>query len=147
MAPHNPPTRDEFYRGKQVVREEWFVHDGDLLSWARLRVFSDGTADAWEHGQLWGFVNEACARFSIREGRYVHPSRVAPTGEALRSEPPREQADANDQPFHWGGDWSTGLAEPGASPDPAGYLLFPVDGSAAEQRQAEPDAAPDRGRM
>jgi hypothetical protein len=134
MVPQYSPTREEFYRGKQVVREEWFVHDDDLVSWARLRVFSDGTADAWEHGQLWGFVSEACARFSIREGRYVHPSRVASTGETLHSGPPREQADASGQPFHWGGDWFTGLAEPGAAPDPAGYLLFPVDGSAEEQQ-------------
>jgi hypothetical protein len=146
MALQDSPTRKEFYRGKQVVREEWFVHDGDLVSWARLRVFSDGMADVWEHGQLWGFVNEACARFSIREGHYVHPSRVASTGETLRSEPPREQADANDQPFHWGGDWSTGLAEPGATPDPAGYLLCPVDSSAEERRQAEQGAAADGGR-
>jgi hypothetical protein len=129
MAAQNPPTREAFYRGKQVVREEWFVHDGDLISWARLRVFSDGMADVWDHGELWGFVNEACARFSIREGHYVHPSRVASTGETPLSEAPKEQADMNDQPFHWGGDWSTGLAEPGAAPDPAGYLLFPIDSS------------------
>lgn len=128
MAPQEPPTREEFYRGKQIVREEWFVND-DLVSWARLRVFSDGMADAWSYGQLWGFVNEACARFSIREGRFVHPSRVASTGETPLSEAPKEQADVTDQPFHWGGDWCTGLAEPGAEPDPAGYLLFPIESS------------------
>jgi hypothetical protein len=129
MASQDSPTREEFYRGKQVVCEEWFVHDCDLVLWARLRVFSDGMADVWDHGELWGFVNEACARFSIREGHYVHPSRVAQTGETPHSEPPKEPAYAKDQPFHWGGDWYTGLAEPGATPDPAGYMLFPVDSS------------------
>src|SRR5271166_4553243 len=107
-------TQEDFYRGKTVIREEWFVNDGDLLAWARLRVFDDGAADAWEFGQLWGFVNEASARFMIREGHYVHPSRLRATGETPLSEAPREQANANDQPFHWGGDWGTGLAEPGA---------------------------------
>jgi hypothetical protein len=125
MDPKDSPTREEFYRGKHVVREEWFIHEGDLLSWERLRVFNDGTADVWAYGELWGFLNEACARFSIREGHFVHPSRVGSTGKTPGSEPPREQADANDQPFHWGGDWATGLAEPGTAPDPAGYLLHP----------------------
>ncbi len=126
MNPQDAPTREEFYRDKHVVREEWFVNDGDLASWARLRVFSDGMADVWDYGELWGFVNEACARFSIREGHYVHPSRAG----SPRADAPKHQADAIDQPFRWGGDWCTGLAEPGATPDPAGYMLYPVDGIA-----------------
>jgi len=128
MDPKDSPTREEFYRGKQMVREEWFVNR-DLVSWARLRVFSDGMADVWDYGQVWGFVNEACARFCIREGHYVHPSRVSSTGETPLSEAPKDQADVKDQPFHWGGDWCTGLAEPATAPDPAGYLLDPVDSS------------------
>jgi hypothetical protein len=122
-------SQEDFYRGKKVTPEEWFVNDGDLLAWARLRVFDDGTADVWDFGELWGFVNEASARFMIREGHYVHPSRVTSKGQTVLSDAPREQADANDQPFHWGGDWCTGLAEPGAAPDPAGYMLLPIDGS------------------
>ena len=136
MDSHDAPTREEFYRGKQLLREEWFIHDSDLLSWARLRVFSDGMADVWDHGELWGFVNEACARFMIREGHYVHPSRVASAGEIPRCEAPRDQAEADNQPFHWGGDWCTGLAGPGAAPDPAGYMLFPV-GSSRSRRAGE----------
>ena len=127
MSPQAQPTREEFYRGKEVVREEWFVHDGDVGTWARLRVFSDGMADVLAHRELWGFVNEACARFCIREGGYVHPSRAA--GGPLSCDASRQQAEAGDQPFRWGGDWSTGLAEPGAAPDPAGYMLSPIDSS------------------
>ncbi|MDY3556763.1 hypothetical protein R5W24_005933 [Gemmata sp. JC717] len=127
MDPQAALTREEFYRGKEVIREEWFVHDRDLGTWTRLRVFSDGMADVWDHGELWGFVNEACARFCIREGRYVHPTRAA--GGPLISEASRQQAEAGEQPFRWGGDWSTGLTEPDAAPDPAGYLLFPIDSS------------------
>jgi hypothetical protein len=48
MGPQDAVTREELYRGKQVVREEWFVNDLDLVSWARPRVYSDGTADVWD---------------------------------------------------------------------------------------------------
>src|SRR5262245_46699496 len=94
---------------------------------------SEFSATGWQTSGILAncgdLLTKACARFSIREGHYVHPSRVASMGETPLSEPPKEQADVNDQPFHWGGDWYTGLAEPGAEPDPAGYLLFPVQNS------------------
>src|SRR5262245_5476498 len=93
-------TREDFYRGKRVTREEWFVNDLDLVSWARLRVFDDGTADVWDHGELWGFFNEASARFMIREGHYVDLPRLASLGDTPLCQPPREQADAVNQPFH-----------------------------------------------
>ncbi|HYV39027.1 MAG TPA: hypothetical protein VE988_25300 [Gemmataceae bacterium] len=51
---------------------------------------------------------------------------MAYNGETPPSNWLREQAAAGDQPFHWGGDWNTGLAEAGAEPDPAGYLLYPM---------------------
>lgn len=108
-------TRDVFYRGKKVVREEWFVGDLDLDLWARLRVFDDGTADVWDHGEIWGFVNEACARFMISEGHYVDLSQLASLGKSPLCEPPKQQANAPNQPFKWGGDWHTGLGEPGSS--------------------------------
>jgi hypothetical protein len=117
MKPWDAVTPEVFYRGKHTVHEEWFVNDGDLMAWARLRVFDDGTADVWEFGQLWGFVNEACARFMIREGHYVDLLRLVSLGEKPLCEPPKEQANAANQPFHWGGDWYTGLDEPGASAD------------------------------
>ncbi len=54
--------KSAFYRAKSIVRTEWWVHECDLpvLTWARLWVFNDSTADAcWAEGAtLYGFDAE-----------------------------------------------------------------------------------------
>ncbi len=53
---------------------EWWLHDCDLpaLRWARLRVFTDGSADAcWEEaGTLFGFDQHEFAAFYLSEDEY-----------------------------------------------------------------------------
>jgi hypothetical protein len=67
--------RDAFYHDKTIESTEWWVSDCDLpqLTWARLRVFHDGTADAcWtEGGKLYGFDSSECAGFFLLEDEYV----------------------------------------------------------------------------
>jgi hypothetical protein len=64
----------DFYRGKHVVSVEWWLDDGALPSqvWARLRVFSDGTADAcWQEGTtLYGFSSRKFAGYFLAEDEY-----------------------------------------------------------------------------
>ena len=59
----------EFYQSKQVVSVERWLHDCDLpaLTWARLRVFTDGTADAcWaDGGTLYGFDEQRFADYFL----------------------------------------------------------------------------------
>jgi hypothetical protein len=98
-------TEEDFYRGKRVVYEEWFVNDLDLVTWARLRVFDDGTADAWEFGALAGFENEGYARHMIAEGHYVDSRELASLGEVPRCDPPIARASAAGQPFRYYGSW------------------------------------------
>jgi hypothetical protein len=65
--------RSQFYAGKTVQREEWLVNcrGWDGRRWndrcqGRLRVFSDGTADAWYPGVgLLGFDTEEAARHEL----------------------------------------------------------------------------------
>lgn len=58
-------TKAEFYKNKSVAETEWWLNAESLpdLVWARLRVFSDGTADACfaEGVTLYGFENRAHA--------------------------------------------------------------------------------------
>src|SRR5262245_35465149 len=67
-------TKAEFYRGKQVASTEWWLHDCDLpgFTWARLRVFADGMADAcWEDGgTLYGFDEARFAGYFLSEDEY-----------------------------------------------------------------------------
>jgi hypothetical protein len=68
-------TKDEFYRSKAVVSTEWWLDTGwlpDTLSWARLRVFNDGSADAcWAEGdRLYGFDDRQFARYFLSEDEY-----------------------------------------------------------------------------
>lgn len=64
-------TKDVFYRGKDVASVEWWLHDCDLpsLTWARLRVFTSGTADVcWEEGgTLFGFDERQFAVYYLCE--------------------------------------------------------------------------------
>lgn len=67
-------TKSKFYRSKQVVAVEWWLHECPLpeLMWARLRVFNDGTADAcWEDGGiLYGFDEARFAGYFFSEDEY-----------------------------------------------------------------------------
>jgi hypothetical protein len=69
-------TKAEFYSGKHVTEVEWWLHDCDLpqhLTWARLRVFNNGTADSTfdPQGKLFGFENRNYASFILSEDEYV----------------------------------------------------------------------------
>lgn len=54
-------TKADFYKNKSVIETEWWLNVESLpdLVWGRLRVFSDGTADACfaEGVTLYGFEN------------------------------------------------------------------------------------------
>ena len=54
-------TKADFYKNKSLIATEWWLNAESLpdLVWARLRVFSDGTADACfvEGVTLYGFEN------------------------------------------------------------------------------------------
>lgn len=67
-------TKEDFYRGKDVASVEWWLHDCDLpaLTWARLRVFKDGSADVcWEEGgTLYGFDKREFAAYYLSEDEY-----------------------------------------------------------------------------
>lgn len=107
--------REQFYAGKAVEREEWLVDwrvwDGEHWgpdSRGRLRVFSDGTADAWCPGVgLIGFGNADAARRELGQAGYreweelqeQYPDK-AWTGPPA---PPVEQADDPTEPFRYEG--------------------------------------------
>lgn len=73
-------TEAEFYRSKSVSAVEWWLHDCDLprhLTWARLRVFSDGTSDVcWAEGtKRYGFDSQEYAGYFLSEDEYTPFSR------------------------------------------------------------------------
>ncbi|HVJ16425.1 MAG TPA: hypothetical protein VM686_13380 [Polyangiaceae bacterium] len=76
---HSPlpqPTKSQFYQGKTVVSVFWYLHDCDLpekLTWARLRVFDDGSADSTfsADSTAFGFVEECYASYILTEDEYV----------------------------------------------------------------------------
>lgn len=104
-------SRRKFYTGKTVRCEEWFLYDMDLMNnkhtWARLRVFSDGTADAWIAGSLAGFEDEQSAQIFIGEEHYVTSDtlRAMPEFASLvPAGPPSKQSDAL-APFRYYEKW------------------------------------------
>jgi len=64
-----------FYEGKTVTRVEWWISyacEFPDLYWGRLRVFSDGTADAaFEESTVYGFDDERFAGFFLGEDEYT----------------------------------------------------------------------------
>jgi hypothetical protein len=68
-------TKADFYRGKTVAAVEWWVCSCSLpqLAWARLRVFSDGSADVcWSEGtKLYGFDERRFASYYLSEDEYT----------------------------------------------------------------------------
>ncbi len=67
--------KKEFYRGKSIIKIEWYLHDCDLpeLTWGRLRIFNDGTSDSCfeEGGKLYGFENRDYASYILSEDEYI----------------------------------------------------------------------------
>ena len=104
-------TKAEFYRGKQVTKVEWWLHSCDLpatLTWARLRVFSDGTADS-TFGQgckLYGFENRNHASFILSEDEYECFDKMDAVDERdysirLAEIHPPQWPEKADQPFEY----------------------------------------------
>jgi len=69
-------TKAEFYLGKIVGEVLWYLHDpdlADLLHWARVCVFDDGTADSTFSidGVAYGFEDATSAGNILSEDEYV----------------------------------------------------------------------------
>ena len=68
-------TKSAFYDGAILKVTQWWLHECDLpiLRWARLRCFSNGTADVtWdERGTTYGFRTPTFAEFFLAEDEYV----------------------------------------------------------------------------
>jgi hypothetical protein len=103
-------SKADFYRGKVVAKVLWYLHDPDLpakLNWARLRVFSDGSADStFADGPLYGFDNEAYAGYILTEDEYVCFSTFddedeRDTGIRTADIVPPDWSDAPDRPFEY----------------------------------------------
>ena len=100
-----------FYSEKTVSRTEWWLDECAFPEavWARLRIFSDGSADAcWVQGEmLYGFDSAEYAGYFLSEDEYVrlegldadereHKMRISD----LR---PPDWPDSPDQPFEYMG--------------------------------------------
>jgi hypothetical protein len=100
-------TRRKFYAGKIVRCEQWFLYDMDLMkskhTWARLRVFKDGSADAWIAGCLAGFDNEQSAQIFIGEEHYADPETLRAMPEFTALLPANQPAKLSDTsaPFRY----------------------------------------------
>lgn len=105
--------REQFYAGKVVQSEEWLVdwrawdgHQWDADSLGRLRVFSDGSADAWmpSVGVL-GYDNVNAARRELGQAGYHRwdelQTRFPEKGWAVPPTPPVEKADDPSEPFRY----------------------------------------------
>ncbi len=64
-----------FYEGKTLAEVEWWLSycsEYPDLSWARLRTFSDGTADAaFDESKVYGFDERKYAGYFLREDEYM----------------------------------------------------------------------------
>jgi hypothetical protein len=89
---------------------EWWLHDCDLpsLTWARLRVFNDGTADAcWaDRAKLYGFAAREFAGYFLAEDEYLRfsgldKSDALDRGVDLASIEPPVWTDSPEQPFEY----------------------------------------------
>ena len=104
--------REQFYAGKAVRREEWFLYDIDLFvedkqTWARLRVFDDGSADTWDATGLAGFDDEQSASTFIGEKHYasLDTLRSMPKyAPKVPSGPPVGRSDESES-FRYFGSW------------------------------------------
>jgi hypothetical protein len=68
-------NRDEFYKNKSIIEIERRLGSCNLpgLSWGRVRVFDDGTADACfdKADKLYGFENREFAGYLLSEDEYI----------------------------------------------------------------------------
>lgn len=67
--------KNSFYKSKTVVEVEWWLSEcseyPDLL-WARLRLFSDGSADAaFDESDVYGFDDRRFASSFLSEDEYI----------------------------------------------------------------------------
>lgn len=74
-------TRDDFYRGKNLVRVEWWMDSSRLpttVAWARLRVFDDRATDVRfeASANIYAFKNEQYAEYFLAEDEYVCLSKL-----------------------------------------------------------------------
>ena len=67
--------RYSFYEGKTLIETEWWLSycsEYPDLAWARLRVLSDGSADAaFEERKVYGFDNREYASYFLGEDEYI----------------------------------------------------------------------------
>ncbi len=73
-------SKEEFYQNKSIVKIEWWLHSCDLpsLTWARLQVFSDGTADSCfdPNDTLYGFSTRDSASHFLSEDEFIELSQM-----------------------------------------------------------------------
>jgi hypothetical protein len=74
-------TKEEFYRGKSLVRAEWWVNASrlpDVIAWARLRVFEDRASDVlFEDGtKVFNFNNEQYGQYFLGEDEFICLSKL-----------------------------------------------------------------------
>lgn len=64
-----------FYEDKTLTTVEWWLSYGSEypdLAWARLRVFSDGSADAaFDESKVYGFDERKYASYFLGEDEYI----------------------------------------------------------------------------
>ena len=64
-----------FYKGKILSKVEWWLSycsEYPELAWARLRVFSDGSADAaFKEWKVYGFDDRKFASYFLSEDEYM----------------------------------------------------------------------------
>jgi hypothetical protein len=75
-----------FYSGKMLSEVEWWISsccEFPELYWGRLRVFSDGTADAaFDEEDVYGFDDRKYAGYFLSEDEYIRFSRLDAEDEA-----------------------------------------------------------------
>jgi hypothetical protein len=104
--------REQFYAGKSAQRELWLLHDLDVTlhdeqRWGRLRVFDDGSADAWMDDGLFGFDDERSASHFLGEAHYASLDILRKIPEYAPKIPPGPPTGRSDesQPFRYHGSW------------------------------------------
>ena len=69
-----------FYAGKTISEVEWWISSCckfPELYWGRLRVFSDGTADAaFDESDVYGFDDREYAGYFLAEDEYTRFARM-----------------------------------------------------------------------
>lgn len=67
--------KHSFYEGKTLMKVEWWLSycsEYPDLAWARLRVFSDGGADAaFDESRVYGFDDRKYAGYFLGEDEYM----------------------------------------------------------------------------